>query len=127
ELGEMQAVRAELEAMAGLAAELQQPSQQWFVAAYRALLALIEGRLAEAETLIEDAYTLGSRVQEWSATVSRGLQPYALRRDQGRAVEIEQLVRRSVREYPTYPIWRCVLAQMTAELGQTTDARAGLE
>ena len=30
-------------------------------------------------------------------------------------------------EYPTYPIWRCVLAQMAAELGNTAKARDALE
>jgi phage terminase small subunit len=35
-------------------------------------------------------------------------------------------VRRSVEDYPTYPIWRCVLAQLTAELGYEAEARAAL-
>ena len=41
--------------MAKLAEELRQPSQDWFVAVYAALLALLEGQLAEAEHLIEAA------------------------------------------------------------------------
>jgi tetratricopeptide (TPR) repeat protein len=36
-------------------------------------------------------------------------------------------VRRSVNEYPSYPIWRCVVAQMAAELGHTDEARDALE
>ena len=127
ETGELDAARTELEAMASLAAALQQPSQRWFVAAYKALLTLLEGRLAEAEELIADAFDLGSHVQEWSAGVSYRLQLYVLRREQGRLEEIQEVVRRSVGDYPTYPIWRCVLAHMTAVLGLTTEARAHLD
>jgi tetratricopeptide (TPR) repeat protein len=56
-----------------------------------------------------------------------GLQLYLLRRDQGRLEDVEQLVRRSAMDYPTYPICRCVLASMLAELGSTDEARAELE
>ena len=45
--------KADLAAMAELAKELRQPSQEWFVVAYSALMALLEGDLAEAEELIE--------------------------------------------------------------------------
>src|SRR5207247_2799663 len=51
------------------------------------------------------------------------LQVYILRREQGRVDEVQELVRRSVEEYPTYPIWRCVLAHMAAELGHVAESR----
>jgi tetratricopeptide (TPR) repeat protein len=40
--------------------------------------------------------------------------------------EVEDLVRRSADEYPTYPIWRCVLAQIAAQTGSTAEAREAL-
>ena len=127
EIGEIEDARRELTAMARLATELRQPSQQWFVAAYRALLALLEGRFVEAEQLVAHAFALGAEVQEWSAGVSYRLQLYALRREQGRLEELQDLVMRSVRDYPTYPIWRCVETNMAAELGRTDDARESFD
>jgi DNA-binding SARP family transcriptional activator len=123
EIGDMEAARAELASMARLASELRQPSQQWFAAAYHALLALLEGRLLDAEQLVGDAFELGARVQEWAAGVSYRLQLYALRREQGRLEELQELVRRSVEDYPTYPIWRCVAADTAATLGHTDESR----
>ena len=115
ELGEMRRAKADLAALASLAQDLRQPSQEWFVAVYTALVELLEGRMLEAERSIEAALRVGERAQSWNAAVSHGLQLYLLRREQGRVAEIEALVRHSVEEYPTYPIWRCVLAHMAAE------------
>jgi DNA-binding SARP family transcriptional activator len=127
ELGEMSQARSELAAMAKLAHALRQPSQGWVVAVHRALLALLEGRLAEAEELVAEALKMGERTQSWSTTVSYRLQLYVLRREQGRLEEVQQIVRASVQEYPTYPIWRCVLAQTAAELGQEAEAREAFD
>jgi DNA-binding SARP family transcriptional activator len=127
ELGDMSAAKAELEAMARLAQKLRQPAQDWLVTEYRALFGLLEGRLAEAEGWISEAHSLGERAQSWNAAVTYRLQLYVLRREQGRLEEIEDLVRRSVVEYPTYPIWRCVLAQIEAELGHAGEARDTLD
>jgi DNA-binding SARP family transcriptional activator len=127
ELGEMERAKADLAAMDERARELRQPSQVWFVAALGAHLALLEGRFGEAEGLIERARGLGARAQSWNAEVSFALQLYLLRREQGRLEQVEALVRRSVDDYPTYRIWRCVLVQMTAELGHAAEAREKLE
>jgi tetratricopeptide (TPR) repeat protein len=59
--------------------------------------------------------------------VSYRLQLYALRREQERLAEIAELVRRSPRDYPTYPIFRCVAAHLEAELGNSGAARAALD
>jgi tetratricopeptide (TPR) repeat protein len=127
ELGEMSEARAGLEAMAKLADELRQPAQQWLVAVCEARLALLEGRLGEAEGLIAEALDLGERAQSWNAAVAYRLQLYLLRREQGRLEEVKELVRGSVEEYPTYPIWRCVAAQMAAELGLEAESRRTFE
>jgi class 3 adenylate cyclase/tetratricopeptide (TPR) repeat protein len=127
ELGDLRAAKADLATMAGLAEKLRQPSQDWFAAVYGALVALLEGRFAEAESLSSKARRLGERAQSWGAAVTYELQLYVLRRDQGRLGEVEQLVRRAVREHPTYPIWRCVYTQMVTELGETAEARESLD
>jgi tetratricopeptide (TPR) repeat protein len=127
ELGDLASARADLEAMATLAAELRQPAQDWLVGSYQSTLALLEGRFGEAEQLMEDARSLGERAQTWAAAVTHGLQLYLLRREQGRTQEVERSVRLAARDYPTYPIWHCVLANMLVELGLTGEARGELD
>ena len=127
ELGDMARARADLSAMADLADQLRQPAQRWFVAAYEAFLALLTGDFAEAERLMTEARGMGERAMEWSARIAYRLQLYTLRREQGRVGEVEHLVRASAEDYPTYPLWRCVLPRMAAELGDTAAAREGID
>jgi DNA-binding SARP family transcriptional activator len=127
ELGDIEAAQAEGQAMAALAAELRQPAQAWLAMCYRAVLVLLQGRLIEAEAVIGEAHRLGALSLSWSAEVAFRLQLYALRREQGRLGEVEELVRRSVDEYPTYPVWHCVLADMLARLGDEAEALEAFE
>jgi tetratricopeptide (TPR) repeat protein len=127
ELGEMPEAKRELDAMAKLAEELRQPAQEWLVGVDRARLALLQGRLAEAEGLIEQTRILGERAQSWNAAVSFRLQLYVLRWEQGRLEEVQDMVKRSVEDYPTYAVWRCVEAHMATELGLATEAREIVE
>ena len=60
--------------------------------------------------MIADARQVGQHTQQWNAGVTYRLQLYLLRREQGRLAEVEGLVRAAVADYPTYPIWHCVLA-----------------
>ncbi len=127
ELGDVRGAKADLREMARIANELRQPSQLWFAVAYDALISLLEGNFAEAERLIEKARVLGMGAQSWSATVGHRLQLYLLRREQGRIAEVEDLVRQSLLDYPTYPLWRCVFAQTMAELGHRDEAKETLD
>jgi tetratricopeptide (TPR) repeat protein len=97
------------------------------VAASKARAALLEGRFAEAETLMGEALAFGERAQGSMATNTFRVQLYVLRREQGRLEEMQDLVRRSVDEYPTYSLWRCLLTHMHAELGHLDDSRSGLD
>jgi tetratricopeptide (TPR) repeat protein len=127
ELGEMQAAHADLEAMRKIAEELRQPAQQWVVGAAEARQALLVGRFDEAESLILRALRLGRHAHAAIADNTFRLQLYLLRREQGRLAEVEHLVRRSDREYPANRVWRCVLAQMTADLGLNAESKRTLD
>ncbi len=127
EFGDLAAARADLEAMTELADQLRQPAQRWLVALLRGMLALLEGRLEEAEQLIAETHALGSRAHSWSASVHHGLQLYALRLEQRRVEEVEELVRQAASDNPTYPTLRCVLAHSLTGIGATREARAELE
>jgi DNA-binding SARP family transcriptional activator len=126
-IGDRSGAEAELVAIEKLAQELRQPAHQWLMSVHRAWLALLDGRLAEADVLVMQARSFGERAQSWSSAVSYGLQLFLLRREQGRLTEVEDLIRSSADLYPTYPIWRCVLAETAAELGNVADARSMLD
>jgi eukaryotic-like serine/threonine-protein kinase len=127
EAGDLPAVRHELGAAAGIAEQLGQPAQLWYVAVTRALLALFEGRFDHAEDLVERALGLGQRAQSWEALVYYRMQMFALRSAQGRLVELEATIRESVDEYPAYRVFGCVLASLYCELGREAECRDAFE
>ncbi len=127
ELGDLAAVSAEVGIASRIADDLRQPAQLWMVAVARTLCALLEGRFEEAGELIEEAFRLGERTIPWNAAVTRHLQLFALRREQRRLDELEATVRRAMHTHRTYPVWRCVLADLYAELGREEEARAEFE
>jgi hypothetical protein len=73
-----------LEVVAEAAAALRQPAQLWMSTASRANLALFRGRFDRAQTLIEEAGTLGERAQSRDSVLSYRLQRFVLHREIGR-------------------------------------------
>ena len=126
-LGDRAGVDVEMEVLTALAEELHQPGQQWSAKTEAAILALMEGRFAEAEQLIADTLAMGERAERWNATVSARLQLFVLHRAQGRLAEIEDVISRAVHEYPTLVRFRCALAHLYAELGDLAAARAAID
>ena len=127
ELGDVAGAVEDVDAMAPLAAELRQPAQDWFVAERRAVQALHEGRLAEAEALSDQALRIGSGALAWSAKVCHVLQLLVIRRLQGRLDEMESAARDAAENYaPSYPVCRCAHVHVMAALGREDEARAAL-
>lgn len=124
ELGSMQQVNAELEALAGPTAELRQPAQRWVLTASRATVALFEGRFEDAEPLIEEALRLGSRAQESDAVLTHRIQRFTLHMQRGGLGDLETIIRRSIVEYPSRPMFRCMLAYLLVASGREGEARA---
>jgi predicted ATPase/DNA-binding SARP family transcriptional activator/class 3 adenylate cyclase len=127
EAGDVPAAYRDHEVAARLAHELRQPAQLWATASRDANLALFEGRFAQAESAIHEALELGRLAQSANAQVAFDLQMYALRREQGRLEEMVDVVERAVGDYPAYPVWRFVRADVFTELDRTDDARAAFE
>jgi tetratricopeptide (TPR) repeat protein len=127
ELGRIGAVDQEIEAMARLVDRLRQPAQLWILTHTRAMRALLSGNFEDAEGLIEEAFRFGERAQGSDALITYRLQTFQLRMEQGRLPELEQPIRASVAEYPTRPMFRCVLAHLYAEIGREAEARRTLE
>jgi len=126
ELGDMVAADAELGASARLAEELRQPAQLWHVVVARASRALFDGRLGKAEELIRQALSIGERAQVDDALVAFRVQTLLLGKEQGRLEELET-VKVWVEEHPARPMFRCLLAHVSTELGRRDEARMAFE
>lgn len=125
-LGEVTAARANLNEMARLAQELRQPPQLWLSAVNEVLLALFEGRFADAQLLLDKTLELGRAAPAWNAEMSYRLQLYVLRRAQGRLGELAETFETELHPptFRIYPIADCVLARFYDELGREHDAQA---
>jgi len=127
ETGRIPEYRQALDAMQRLAADLREPSARWLAAALQANRALLEGRFADAEALVESALQAGASSEPWDAVVISRVQLFALRGEDGRLAEMEPLIRRSMEEFPTRPLFRCLLARLLAELGDENSAGSVFE
>jgi class 3 adenylate cyclase len=133
ELGDMRDVDVDLAAFERLAKELRQPTHLWHVPGMKAMRALIDGRFADAEPLIEEALEGGTRAEESIAPQFHGIQVALLRRlrrSEADVAELGDLVANLAdlaERFPAIPAWRCSLAATHAELGHHNEARAAFE
>jgi tetratricopeptide (TPR) repeat protein len=107
--------------------ELRQPGQRWLVAVMAPIHALLVGRLADGERLIEEAFELGREAAPWNAHMSSLLQRFVLRGLEGRLAEVEHDLHSAAVENPEYPVLQAALASLHADLGDAADARAAFE
>lgn len=128
---------AEIETYARIAAELRQPYFLWEATVFRAMRALLDGRLLDAERLAVEALHIGQREHQTgdpeagsrtrlglNAPLAYSVQLFNLRNQQGRLRELEDTVRGLVREYPTLPVWRCALAHLLCGPDTSDEVRA---
>ena len=88
ECGQIDAGLRHVEAHAALASRLRQPLYLWFAAMWRATLAVMQGRFADAEVDIPRAYELGARAEPANAEQTAMTQMFFLRLEQGRVGEL---------------------------------------
>jgi tetratricopeptide (TPR) repeat protein len=112
-------------AMEATIGEMQRLVELWhlqlfssLVVAFEVTLALAKGRFAEGEQLIERAFRLGERAQSWNASTTYRLQTFTLRSHLDRLDGYEEVLRRSLDDYPGYLIFDCALARAYAQLGR---------
>jgi tetratricopeptide (TPR) repeat protein len=127
ETGRIGEHREALGAAQRLAAELRWPAARFMATVVQGSLALLEGRFADAETLVESALRSGASSVPWDAVIFTRMQLFALRSEDGQLAEMEPAIRRSVEEFPTRPLFRCLLARLYTELGDEDQARSVFE
>jgi tetratricopeptide (TPR) repeat protein/energy-coupling factor transporter ATP-binding protein EcfA2 len=126
ELCDVVGVDEELQAMTVIADRLGQPFFRWHVASLRAVRAILDGRLAEAERLARGTLEIpGLRPNTHIAYMFDHALMVAIRWAQGRLGEFRESIGSHAERYPSVPRWRDAL--VAAELGDEPAARAELE
>jgi DNA-binding CsgD family transcriptional regulator len=124
--GEMDAARASVKQQRELARRLGQPLFEVLGSQAQAMLAIGEGRFADAEALASEADDIGRTLTNASPG-GYGVQLFAIRREQGRLGEALPVVEAVTRLGRSGAAWRPALAVMYAELGLLDEARAELD
>jgi predicted ATPase/DNA-binding CsgD family transcriptional regulator len=120
--GDLESARRELAIVLELGSRMGQPFIIHVAEHYAALIALCDGRLAEAEAAAE-------RSREWSRLLTGrdpsgiyGVQMFSIRREQGRLAELGAVVRVVASRERPGGAWRPGLAALLAEIGMTDEA-----
>jgi DNA-binding SARP family transcriptional activator len=124
EHGDLDAVDAQVETFTDGAERLRQPLYLWQAAVWRAMRALLAGRLEEADALAARALAIGGRAEPVTAAQYYAVQLIAIRRDQGRMGELESAVRQVIEQYPNRLGYRAALALLLSETGRPEEAQA---
>lgn len=117
ELGQRARMDEILEQHSLWADERQYVLIQWIVCHARALIAILEGRFAQAEAHAEQGLDMGRRSHGDQAEGVYGMQMFTIRREQGRLAEIAPIIKQLIDDNPTEPFWRPGFALVASELG----------
>jgi DNA-binding CsgD family transcriptional regulator/tetratricopeptide (TPR) repeat protein len=126
-LGEIGPARQELTVALELAQHTRQPFNLHVSEHYRSALALLEGRLAEAEAAAERSREWGQLLVGRDASGVYGIQMFGVRREQGRLAELAPVMRVLAAGDRGGGAWRPGLAAMLAELAMEEQVRGELD
>jgi hypothetical protein len=127
EAGDVQAADQTMQEFAAIAEELRQPVYQVHVAGWRAMRALLDGRLAEAEPLIGAMLSAGAHAHAMNTQMRYVSQMFVLRREQGRLEEMAGAILAIVTAVPAIPSLRAGAAVAALDTGRVGEARTHFE
>ncbi|HEY2440749.1 MAG TPA: AAA family ATPase, partial [Solirubrobacteraceae bacterium] len=127
EAGDRKGVEVQIEAFSRGAQRLRQPLYLWNAGLWHAMIALLDGRLEEAERLAAATLSGGVRTEGITAPQYYAIQMMAIRREQARMAELEVPARELVSSNPHRPAWRAGLATILLENGRHAEAKAELD
>ncbi|MCW5737457.1 MAG: AAA family ATPase [Enhydrobacter sp.] len=96
---------------------------KWISCHAQSLVATMEGDLAAAESLAEQAVELGRHSQGGQAEGVYGMQMFTIRREQSRLAEVAPFVKRLLDDERTRAVWQPGFALIASELGYHDVAR----
>ncbi|MFL5830320.1 MAG: ATP-binding protein [Solirubrobacteraceae bacterium] len=127
EQGNPDAVDAQIDAFCDGADLLRQPLFLWQAAVWRAMRALLAGELERADVLAAQALEAGSKGEAVTAPQYYAIQLLALRREQGRIIELEAPAREMIRRSPLIAAWPAALSTLLWETGRVDEAKTVFE
>jgi tetratricopeptide (TPR) repeat protein len=107
--------------------KVRQPLYEWQAAVWRAMRALLAGRLEEAKALAERAFQTGGRAEAITAAQYYAAQLLSIRRAQGRLGELESGLRQIIERYPNRRAYHAALGVLLAETGRALEVPRELE
>ena len=126
ERGDSVSIDAEVQAMDELAARIRVSVYTWRVAGLHALRPLLDGRLAEAEQQLRDAFeAFGPGESVFVDYLFEHAELLAIRWAQGRVEDVLDQIREHAVRFPTIPRWRNAIAAV--ETGDAHAARQEVE
>ena len=126
ELGQRTRLDRSLAALTELG-EVRQRLQIQLVARHgAAMLAILDGDFAAAETLAREALELGRLIHGSQVEGVYGIQMFSIRREQDRLAEVAQVVKHFIDENPDEKMWLPGFALIAADLGFEEPARRRL-
>jgi predicted ATPase/DNA-binding SARP family transcriptional activator len=127
ELGDRDGVDAQIAAFTAGSDRLRQPLFRWQGLVWRAMQELLDGSLQRAEEAATEALVAGAPAEDITAPQYYAIQLLAIRREQGRTAELEDMIRGTGSQVPTRRGWRVELAMILCETGRAEEARAEFE
>jgi hypothetical protein len=126
ELARVDETRAEAEICEALVEELSQPVHRYFVVWLQSTIALLEGRLDDAEALSNDALQLGLAANHPDAIVVAGAQAVVIGWHRGNLDHLVQPAKQLLEDLPDLLSWRGPIALVMAMSGHVEDAEMHL-
>ncbi len=127
ETGDLGAVDAQIAAFELGAEQLRQPLFRWQALVWRAMRALLDGRLEAAEEAAAEALVTGAPGETITAPQYFAIQLLNIRREQAREGEAEELIRQMAQANPNRHGWRVELGLILLDGGNESEARSQLE
>ena len=127
ELGDLVGYDADLAAAERAAEELRQLRYRWQLPLAHATRALLAGRFAQAEELMEQGLAAGRRAGDQAVGNYYTGVIATLRFMQGRFGELVELARDAATRFPAMVVFRTALAAALAETGRADQARVEVE
>ena len=127
ERGDRVGVDAQIKAFEAGAERVRQPLFSWLLMVWRTMLALLEGRIADADRLSQAAFSIGMRQDAVTAGQYFGGQLMYARREQLQFEELAAGTRTMLASNPERLVWRAALVTLLSEMRRRDEARAELE
>ena len=127
QLGDLRTAGIETERFARLAQRLRQPRWLWYVPQLRAVRALVEGRLAEADELRTAAGEQGLSIPGSMAPLLVSGLLVSIRYTQRDLAAFVDAVTALADAHPAMGVWQCVRVAALLDAGRDAEARAVLD